>query len=297
MPAVLAAIAASALAAPAGRAAPANEACLAAPNSKAPEGGRWYYRTDRATNRKCWYVVAPGSALRHAASPKSRTAASPVARPPAEPAAEPPPPQGYAKAATGDIGWWRTMTTRWPSQPQPADAAVNEAAASIPAPASAAAADPEPDEPAATKAQNAQDEMPLVWPVHTGTELTANESRPILSTTMFGHMLLLLAGALAIAAMICHVALTFSRARPARRDRAERRAVLRTGALAARGTSPVLVAAPAPNDEIDEVSAAPAPRDRTREIEETLQQLLQDWERRAAAARQQSRMAEPALGS
>jgi hypothetical protein len=35
------------------------EDCLAAPNSAAREGTRWYYRLDRATQRKCWYMRAP----------------------------------------------------------------------------------------------------------------------------------------------------------------------------------------------------------------------------------------------
>ncbi len=30
--------------------------CLTAPNSAAPENSHWYYRTDRATQRKCWYL-------------------------------------------------------------------------------------------------------------------------------------------------------------------------------------------------------------------------------------------------
>jgi hypothetical protein len=32
------------------------EDCLAAPNSPAREGTRWYYRTDRITQHKCWYM-------------------------------------------------------------------------------------------------------------------------------------------------------------------------------------------------------------------------------------------------
>jgi hypothetical protein len=35
--------------------------CLAAPKSAAPESGHWYYRTDRATQRKCWYLRADQS--------------------------------------------------------------------------------------------------------------------------------------------------------------------------------------------------------------------------------------------
>jgi hypothetical protein len=34
------------------------EDCLAAPNSPAREGTRWYYRLDRATQHKCWYMRA-----------------------------------------------------------------------------------------------------------------------------------------------------------------------------------------------------------------------------------------------
>jgi hypothetical protein len=33
--------------------------CLAQPNSSAPEGSHWYFRIDRATQHKCWYLRAP----------------------------------------------------------------------------------------------------------------------------------------------------------------------------------------------------------------------------------------------
>lgn len=32
--------------------------CLSAPNSLVPPNGHWYYRTDRALQRKCWYLGA-----------------------------------------------------------------------------------------------------------------------------------------------------------------------------------------------------------------------------------------------
>src|ERR1043166_3566310 len=32
------------------------EACLAGPNAQSPQGKHWYYRIDRATHRKCWYL-------------------------------------------------------------------------------------------------------------------------------------------------------------------------------------------------------------------------------------------------
>lgn len=30
--------------------------CLAAPNRTPDEGQHWYYRTDRGSNQKCWYL-------------------------------------------------------------------------------------------------------------------------------------------------------------------------------------------------------------------------------------------------
>ena len=33
--------------------------CLTAPNSPAPVGSHWYFRTDRAKQRNCWYLHAP----------------------------------------------------------------------------------------------------------------------------------------------------------------------------------------------------------------------------------------------
>ena len=35
-------------------------ACNAAPKSTAPQGSHWYYRTDRALQRKCWYLAPEG---------------------------------------------------------------------------------------------------------------------------------------------------------------------------------------------------------------------------------------------
>jgi hypothetical protein len=40
--------------------------CLTAPNSSAPQGSHWYYRTDRANQRKCWYFRAPGEPAQQA---------------------------------------------------------------------------------------------------------------------------------------------------------------------------------------------------------------------------------------
>ena len=54
--------------------------CLAQPNSSAPPGSHWYYRIDRATQRKCWYLHAlDQQAQQPAAQPTSPvTSSTPV---------------------------------------------------------------------------------------------------------------------------------------------------------------------------------------------------------------------------
>ncbi len=42
--------------------------CLAQPNSRAPKGNHWYYHTDRATQRKCWYLRALDQPAQHPAA-------------------------------------------------------------------------------------------------------------------------------------------------------------------------------------------------------------------------------------
>jgi hypothetical protein len=42
--------------------------CLAAPNSAAPKGSHWYYHTDRAKGRKCWFLRALGRPTQHTAA-------------------------------------------------------------------------------------------------------------------------------------------------------------------------------------------------------------------------------------
>jgi hypothetical protein len=47
---------------------------LLAPNSDSPPGARWVYQTDRATNRRCWYLTEAERApvAHHDAEPQHR---------------------------------------------------------------------------------------------------------------------------------------------------------------------------------------------------------------------------------
>ena len=41
--------------------------CLARPGSAAPQGSHWYYRVDRSSMRRCWYLGPVGAQMRRAA--------------------------------------------------------------------------------------------------------------------------------------------------------------------------------------------------------------------------------------
>jgi hypothetical protein len=58
------------------RAALAADDCLAGPTRAPAPGGHWYFHLDRASNRKCWYLVEPDV--------RGPTAEGPELQPPAE---------------------------------------------------------------------------------------------------------------------------------------------------------------------------------------------------------------------
>ena len=63
--------------------------CLAAPGAAPAAGQHWYYRTDRAKNRKCWYLHATLPPRAAAAAPSASLQPAPAATTPsayAEPA-------------------------------------------------------------------------------------------------------------------------------------------------------------------------------------------------------------------
>ena len=47
----------------------AADECLAAPNAPSAKGNHWYYRIDRATQRKCWYQRAQAAGTPRVARP------------------------------------------------------------------------------------------------------------------------------------------------------------------------------------------------------------------------------------
>src|SRR5215467_15167693 len=51
--------------------------CVPAPGLQAAQGSHWYYRTDRATGRKCWYVSSEGRKGHGQVAPDLTTRAQP----------------------------------------------------------------------------------------------------------------------------------------------------------------------------------------------------------------------------
>jgi hypothetical protein len=84
MPAVLVIV----LTSRSGGAKPAGDNCIAKPNSAAPQGSHWYYRVDRAANRRCWFLGPEGLKVRQTESPKRLPSVTSTAQPTLERRAE-----------------------------------------------------------------------------------------------------------------------------------------------------------------------------------------------------------------
>jgi hypothetical protein len=77
----------------------AGDSCTAAPGAAAPKGQHWYYRIDRATQRRCWYLHASVAVSGRAAAdpPAAHSGSNPSAATPESSAADTAP---RANAAT-----------------------------------------------------------------------------------------------------------------------------------------------------------------------------------------------------
>jgi hypothetical protein len=62
--------------------------CVTAPKLQAGQAGRWYYRSDRATGRRCWFIGAQGMKVRRALQRKAQPLPLPVPRPAIDPPAQ-----------------------------------------------------------------------------------------------------------------------------------------------------------------------------------------------------------------
>jgi hypothetical protein len=134
--------------------APAAAECLAAPGAASPPGRHWFYRVDRADRRKCWYLGPVGRKANAADEVATPQRSQPRLRPPLSAAARPP-----ASPATELTDFAREE-----------DPVVQPAYAPLPAVAAEIVGQPPLLDSTPPDDDQAQDEMPSVWP-----ELTPSE--------------------------------------------------------------------------------------------------------------------------
>jgi hypothetical protein len=188
----------------------AADECHAAPKGSAPQGSRWYYRTDRATQRKCWFLAEPGAkASAGAAAPATPPMRLPPERPKrqadataaAAPAAKAKPNTLDAKAyavtplgaetsgdATSGQAASRQATSREDASGTDqlvASALLERGQALMSVAQSEGAAK-----------SSADDGMPAVWPVLARAEVAETDEAPS-SPIRFASLLVFLAGVLA----------------------------------------------------------------------------------------------------
>jgi hypothetical protein len=101
-----------------GHAEPAADSCIIKPNSDPPQGSHWYYRVDRAANRRCWFLGPEGAKVREAESPKR----IPSARSSSQPA-----PESSVEGGAGQNGLVADATSM-PVVPKSADIPEHEPA-------------------------------------------------------------------------------------------------------------------------------------------------------------------------
>jgi hypothetical protein len=159
---------------------PAADECKTAPGSSAPPGSHWYYRVNRTDQRHCWYLGPEGVKVRSQAREAPSRVSSSTRTPQRENAVE------TARVISAPMEL---------AQKTPLEAASTNshgAAADFAAPSSDLPKNPELDarEPTITNGYtseheptDAQEEMPLIWPVLTEAERAglpdaAQESAP-----------------------------------------------------------------------------------------------------------------------
>jgi HAMP domain-containing protein len=186
------------------------------------------------------------------------------------------PPPETTSSSTNEVVTLFSKYWPWPHVPEAVDVAKR-----TPEPTSNNYAEEE------AAAANAQDDMPLVWPVHSAAELSTAET-PSASAIKTGHVVVLLLGAFGLAGLIASAAFAFSLTRRQERHLPD------TSALVARVRPQLsdgstrhrqvgIARTPAPLARTPEPTREPRePRTPRQEFEASLQELL--GARRAPAA-------------
>ena len=170
----------------------AGEQCAAQPGLNAAPGSHWYYRVDRASQRKCWFLAKASMKVRQPAPAKAQSTAKPQSVP-------------DAFDAKG------TIRTDWPSSDPPAAAAENTETWQT-ALVSTSAREPETNAGQDSGAQPqaiAAEEPPRQGPMLAALESPASEPQMQVAVTPT-HLLALLAAALTLAALVGRLIFRYS---------------------------------------------------------------------------------------
>lgn len=120
----------------------AADECLASPKATTPAGAHWYYRLQKGTGRKCWYLADEGARTKKPTETTSTPAAEEEAPPPKKKPMQKSVANARAELTTGSTDDDDALaTSTWPPLPPSADAAIrddNQTASIQPAPQSAA---------------------------------------------------------------------------------------------------------------------------------------------------------------
>jgi hypothetical protein len=171
--------------------------CLARPGASAPKGSHWYYRIERPTQRRCWYLGAANQRVRAEQAAPAERRATPAPEPgelrPDEQAPVETPPAVTAGAGTATSGSVPAMqfSVAWP-------AVSNAAGTSERSKRNRTTADTD-DEADVAIADAQPEDMPLVWPVLSPADRAAAESAN--SAPGIGHLLIFFAAATAFVAI------------------------------------------------------------------------------------------------
>ena len=215
--------------------------CVSAPKGSVPAGSHWYYHLDRATKRQCWYIGEEKNKTAKAAPvPQDTAAPAQDAAAPAAVAAAPaaaPPTTNMRKSvadARAELPSPRTKLAQEAAadaaQPKPADAAVDN---SPPAMAPDAGTPPSaissrwPDAASVSSSNNPQlaaagppasaqvdvEPQPAPQPATVPAAVAAPDTSADRQSSSTQLLLMVMAGALALAGLIGAVMLRLSRAR------------------------------------------------------------------------------------
>lgn len=286
-------------------AATATTDCLAKPKDETPPGGHWYYRTDRTTKRKCWFVAdastksAKVATTKPAQSATSATSAKDVPPSVSNARAEMQSPNATPDDEKLQDSIWPPLTDTTAADSTHTDASDNAASplgATLPAPAQdAAAAAPASD--TTLLAQPATSAAPDFKPASNSNNIAtptaqvaappplalaaASEPAPATGTGSMPTLLAALACALGAAAILGGIVMRFSDRPRASQTRAELRPRHREiWSDIATDEMPKSYRAMTPPTNPDGIAHAPRDSD---EPDQDIEQLLGKASRRRAA--------------